>query len=161
MNALTFIIFGLIGYWIYWSVKHEGIFWIPRTASALGGFALWMYLIFQQGSQINNNFLQIVFIAGTGIFIGFISYLIVESCNEMIEKRVGKNPYKNPYVQLELEKKYYKELEETLTDEELKVGREFAESAEKKIREKIKKNGDISKNDLDDILNELKEGENK
>ena len=98
MNALTFIIFGLIGYWIYWSVKHEGIFWIPRTASALGGFALWMYLIFQQGSQINNNFLQIVFIAGTGIFIGFISYLIVESCNEMIEKRVGKNPYKNPYI---------------------------------------------------------------
>jgi len=62
---------------------------------------------------------------------------------------------------LELEKKYYKELEETLTDEELKVGREFAESAEKKIREKIKKNGDISKNDVDDILNELKEGENK
>ena len=161
MNALTFIIFGLIGYWIYWSVKHEGIFWIPRTASALGGFALWMYLIFQQGSQINNNFLQIVFIAGTGIFIGFISYLIVESCNEMIEKRVGKNPYKNPYVQLELEKKYYKELEETLTDEELKVGRKFAESAEKKIREKIKKNGDISKNDVDDILNELKERENK
>ena len=161
MSALTFIIFGLIGYWIYWSVKHEGIFWIPRTASALGGFALWMYLIFQQGSQINNNFLQIVFIAGTGIFIGFISYLIVESCNEIIEKRVGKNPYKNPYVQLELEKKYYKELEETLTDEELKVGREFAESAEKKIREKIKKNGDISKNDVDDILNELKEGENK
>ena len=139
MNALTFIIFGLIGYWIYWSVKHEGIFWIPRTASALGGFALWMYLIFQQGSQINNNFLQIVFIAGTGIFIGFISYLIVESCNEMIEKRVGKNPYKNPYVQLELEKKYYKELEETLTDEELKVGREFADSAEKKNKRENQK----------------------
>ena len=159
MNVLTFIVFGLISYWFYWSVKHEGIFWIPRKATALGGFALWMYLIFKVGNQINNNFLQIIFIAGTGIFIGFLSYLIVESCNEMIEKRVGKNPYKNPYVQLELEKKYYKELEENLTEEELKVGREFAESAEKRIREKVENTGDITKGDIDDILNELEKGE--
>ena len=161
MNALTFIVFGLISYWFYWSVKNEGIFWIPRTIAALGSFVLWMYLLFVIQPEINNNFLKILFAAGTGIIIFSIATNIALKCDKIIEKRVGKNPYKNPYVQKELEKKYYKELEENLTEEELKVGREFAESAEKKIREKVEKTGDIKKSDVDDILNKLEEGENK
>ena len=51
------------------------------------------------------------------MYVTFSKWIV--RLEEKIEERVGKNPYKNPYVQLELEKKYYKELEETLTDEEL------------------------------------------
>ena len=94
MDALTFIVFGFIAYWSYWSIKHEGVFWIPRTVAALGGLALWIFSIFYLASQINNSIVQVILIAVTGIAIFWISNSISIYCSKMIEKRVGKDPYK-------------------------------------------------------------------
>ena len=38
MKAITLIIFGLMGYWIYFSLKKEGILWIPKIILCIGGF---------------------------------------------------------------------------------------------------------------------------
>ena len=57
MNALTFIIFGLIAYWVYYSVKHEGIFWIPRTATVLGSFVFYIWMTFKIISQVKPSWL--------------------------------------------------------------------------------------------------------
>ena len=43
MNAITFIIFGFIAYWIYFSIKNEGIFWIPKMILGIGSFALFIW----------------------------------------------------------------------------------------------------------------------
>ena len=94
MNALTFIVFGFIAYWSYWSIKHEGVFWIPKAVAALGGIALWIFSIFYIASQINNSIVQVIFMAVTGIAIGWISNSIQIYCSKTIEKRVGKDPYK-------------------------------------------------------------------
>jgi len=94
MDALTFIVFGFIALWSYWSIKHEGVFWIPRTVAALGGLALWIFSIFYLASQINNSIVQVILIAVTGIAIFWISNSISIYCSKMIDKRVGKDPYK-------------------------------------------------------------------
>ena len=52
MSALTSIIFGLVGFWVYYSVKHEGVFWIPRTTTAIGGFFLFVWMTFIIASQV-------------------------------------------------------------------------------------------------------------
>ncbi len=38
MSAIAFIIFGLFAWWVYYSVKHEGVYWIPKFFLALGVF---------------------------------------------------------------------------------------------------------------------------
>tara|TARA_B100001093_G_scaffold510631_1_gene576873 strand:+ start:570 stop:941 length:372 start_codon:yes stop_codon:yes gene_type:complete len=94
MDALTFIVFGFIALWAYWSIKHEGIFWIPRTVSALGGIALWIYITFVHFNKIENGFLQLICIGGSMAVITIVSSKLVMYFDSLVEKRVGKDPYK-------------------------------------------------------------------
>ena len=94
MDALTFIVFGFIALWAYWSIKHEGIFWIPRTVSALGGFFFWLYLCIRYGGEIENGWLQFLFTSGTMAATYFVSGSLAGYFGSLVEKRVGKNPYK-------------------------------------------------------------------
>ena len=136
MNAITFIIFGVISYWVYWSIKHEGIFWVPRTASSLGGFVIWIYLILKVSNQIDNNFLLIIFTAVSGVSIIGGGVFLSQKFDEIIEKRVGKTPYATKKTE------YFGVTEDDLTEEELQKGREITEELEQRIRAKVKKEMD-------------------
>ena len=94
MNALTFIVFGFIAYWVYFSVKHEGIFWILKTVSALGSFLLWILLSMRYVDRIENNLVSILIIAGLGFLVMGAGVALVGIFDRLIEKRVGKDPYK-------------------------------------------------------------------
>ena len=94
MDALTFIVFGFIALWAYWSIKHEGIFWIPKTVSALGSFLLWILLSMRYVDRIENNLVSILIIAGLGFLVMGAGVALVGIFDRLIEKRVGKDPYK-------------------------------------------------------------------
>ena len=94
MDALTFIVFGFIALWAYWSIKHEGIFWIPRTVSALGSLFLWVLLSMRYADGIENNLVSILIIAGVGFLVMGVGLTLVGIFDRLIEKRVGKDPYK-------------------------------------------------------------------
>ena len=94
MDALTFIVFGFIALWAYWSIKHEGIFWIPKTVSALGSFLLWILLSMRYLDRIENNLVSILIIAGLGFLVMGAGVALVGIFDRLIEKRVGKDPYK-------------------------------------------------------------------
>ena len=127
MEFYYFIIFGLGGLWVYYSIKNEGILWIPRAIVNLGGFALWFYLVFSQYGKIDNKFFQIVASAGTIIVFVLIALPINEMLDEETVKRLGKEPY-SP-----------KKPEDDFTEEELQVGREIAEELEQRIRANVEK----------------------
>ena len=94
MSAITFIVFGFIGYWAYWSIKHEGIFWIPKTVSALGSLFIWFFLSMRYANGIENNLVSILIIAGVGFLVMGVGVALVGIFGRLIEKRVGKDPYK-------------------------------------------------------------------
>ena len=98
MNAITFIVLGLIGYWIYFSIKNEGIFWIPKAVLGLGSFGLWITLIFKVCNLLLKTpyyFLGGIIAAILGATIIFpISYRLLDAIEKKIEKRMGKKPYK-------------------------------------------------------------------
>ncbi len=127
MEFYYFIIFGLGGLWVYYSIKNEGILWIPRAIVNLGGFALWFYLVFSQYGKIDNKFFQIVASAGTIIVFVLIALPINEILDKETVKRLGKEPY-SP-----------KKPEDDFTEEELQVGREIAEELEQRIRANVEK----------------------
>ena len=127
MEFYYFIIFGLGGLWVYYSIKNEGILWIPRVIVNLGGFALWFYLAFSQYGKIDNKFFQIVANAGTIIVFVLIALPINEMLDEETVKRLGKEPYSS------------KKPEDDFTEEELQVGRDIAEELEQRIRANVEK----------------------
>ena len=127
MEFYYFIIFGLGGLWVYYSIKNEGILWIPRAIVNLGGFALWFYLVFSQYGKIDNKFFQIVASAGTIIVFVLIALPINEILDKETVKRLGKEPY-SP-----------KKPEDDFTEEELQVGREISEELEQRIRANVEK----------------------
>ena len=127
MEFYYFIIFGLGGLWVYYSIKNEGILWIPRVIVNLGGFALWFYLVFSQYGKIDNKFFQIVASAGTIIVFVLIALPINEMLDEETVKRLGKEPYSS------------KKPEDDFTEEELQVGRDIAEELEQRIRANVEK----------------------
>ena len=127
MEFYYFIIFGLGGLWVYYSIKNEGILWIPRVIVNLGGFALWFYLVFSQYGKIDNKFFQIVASAGTIIVFVLIALPINEILDEETVKRLGKEPYSS------------KKPEDDFTEKELQVGREIAEELEQRIRANVEK----------------------
>ena len=127
MEFYYFIIFGLGGLWVFYSIKNEGILWIPRVIVNLGGFALWFYLAFSQYGKIDNKFFQIVANAGTIIVFVLIALPINEMLDEETVKRLGKEPYSS------------KKPEDDFTEEELQVGREIAEELEQRIRANVEK----------------------
>ena len=110
-----------------YSIKNEGILWIPRVIVNLGGFALWFYLVFSQYGKIDNKFFQIVASTGTIIVFVLIALPINEMLDEETVKRLGKEPYSS------------KKPEDDFTEEELQVGREIAEELEQRIRAKVEK----------------------
>ena len=127
MEFYLFIIFGLGGFWVYYSIKNEGILWIPRVIVNIGGFILWFYLAFTQYGKIDNKFLQIMAMAGTMIAIVLVALPVNDWIDEETPKRLGKEPYST------------KKPEDDFTEEELRVGREIAEKLEQKIRADVEK----------------------
>ena len=95
MNALTFIIFGLIAYWVYYSVKHEGIFWIPRTATVLGSFVFYIWMTFKIVSQVKPSWLAFFVAMSSFGVLSVITQRIVMWFEKEVEKRMGKNRYTN------------------------------------------------------------------
>ena len=127
MEFWYLIIFGLGGFWVYWSIKNEGILWIPRVIVNIGGFTLWGYLTFTQYGKIDNKFIQLIAIAGTMIVFVLVALPINEILDKETVKRLGKEPY-TP-----------KKPEDDFTEEELQVGREIAEKLEQRIRDNVEK----------------------
>ena len=93
MEFYYLIIFGLGGLWVYWSIKNEGILWIPRVIVNIGGFILWLYLTFTQYGKIDNKFFQIIAIAGTMIVFSLVILPINKILDKETVKRLGKEPY--------------------------------------------------------------------
>ena len=94
MSILNLIIFALVGYWVYYSVKHEGIFWIPRTATVLGSFVFYIWMTFKIVSQVKPSWLALFVGMSSFAVLSIIVYRIVIWCENEIEKRVGVDPYK-------------------------------------------------------------------
>ena len=93
MNALAFVVFGLIGYWVYYSVKHEGIYWIPRTAAAIGGFLFYIWMIIKIFNQVQPTWVAIFLVICASIVLTKIAEKIVFWADNKIKKKVGKDPY--------------------------------------------------------------------
>ena len=96
--AISLIVFGLIGYWVYWSIKHEGIYWIPKASLAIGGFILFLGGALKLIPLIPKNlFANGIFVV---IYVG-VTYLIqmklllpvFEAIENKIKERIGKDPY--------------------------------------------------------------------
>ena len=94
MDAFTLVIFGIVGYWVYYSVKHEGVIWIIRTATILGSFVFYIWMTFKIVTQVQPAWLG--FFVGMSSFavLSIIFYRIVMCCEDEIEKRVGSDPHK-------------------------------------------------------------------
>ena len=93
MSAITLIVFGLIGFWVYWSVKHEGIFWIPKAATAIGGFFLYIWMVFEIASQVKPAWFAFFVMISSGGVLMIISTKFVMWCQEKVDERVGMDPY--------------------------------------------------------------------
>ena len=163
LRIVYFICFCSAGYWVYYSVKHEGIFWLVRTLILLASLAIAIGIPFAVNSKFSINvFHSLLGIIVYGIFLLLLYILNKRTwriCTKRIEKSYGKNPYNNPYLAIKLKEEYFKELEESLTEEELQKGKEITESALRKIREKEEKDGGYTENDVVDILKQsLDEG---
>ena len=94
MDALTFIVFGFIAYWSYWSIKHEGVFWIPTTATLLGGFFLFIWMTFKIASQVKPAWFVFFVIMSSGGIMVVIANKFVLWCDKKVEERVGLDLYK-------------------------------------------------------------------
>ena len=109
MNAITFIVFGFIAYWIYFSIKNEGIFWIPKTILCIGGFALFIWggaflypILWEPFLKSTSALGQLVKTAIFGLTYSIIFcsiafktiYKLVDKIEEKIEERMGEKLYK-------------------------------------------------------------------
>ena len=94
MSALTLIIFALVGYWVYYSVKHEGIFWIPRTATVLGSCVFFIWMTFKIQTQVNPAWFAFFVNMSSFAILILIIIKIVNFFQNKIEERVGVDPYK-------------------------------------------------------------------
>ena len=113
MSILNLIIFGLVGFWFYYSVKHEGIYWIPRTAAALGGGLFYFWMVFQIVSQVQPLWFAIFLVICGFVVFTKICEKIVFWADDKIEKRVGKDPY-NKKDKLTPQQQQMKDLREEL-----------------------------------------------
>ncbi len=109
MNIFTFIILGFIGYWVYFSIKNEGIFWIPKMLLCFGGFAIFIWgvtslypILWEPFLKSTSAFGQLLKTAIFGLTYSIIFYSIafktlykwLDKIDEKIEERMGKKPYK-------------------------------------------------------------------
>ena len=94
---ISFLVFGLIGYWVYWSIKHEGIYWIPKISLSIGGFILFMGGLFKLYPLIPKNLFAygiflVSYVAVTSL-VAFGLIPVIEAIENKIEERMGKKPY--------------------------------------------------------------------
>ena len=102
MSAITLIVFGLIGFWVYWSVKHEGIFWIPKAIVAIGGFSLWITQMFKYLQKFQGNWpLQLIAIIFVSVILLTTSNFLLDKIQKKIDERVGNDPYKTKKLSFE------------------------------------------------------------
>ena len=92
MGIAYFIGFCCVGYWIYFNIKKEGILWIPRALTNIGGFVLWGYLSLIIYPKIGIGWLQ--FLATVGTMIGLV--FIVTPINDKLDELTGEKYMKNP-----------------------------------------------------------------
>ena len=90
MEIYYLIIFGLGGLWVFFSIKNEGILWIPRAIVNIGSLVLFVYLTSEYYSKIENNILFVLAFAATLIPLVLIALLVNTILDEAIEKRFRK-----------------------------------------------------------------------
>ena len=108
MTIFAFIIFGFIGYWVYFSIKNEGIFWIPKAVIAIGSFALFIWgitflypILWEPFLKSTSALGQLLKTAIVGLTYSMIYFSIafktvykwLDKIEEKIEERMGKKPY--------------------------------------------------------------------
>ena len=84
MGIAYFIGFCCIAYCIYFSIKKEGLLWIPRIIVGLGSFVLWIYSTFTIYSKFGVGLLQVL--ASVGIMIGLS--LVALRINDKLDEKV-------------------------------------------------------------------------
>jgi len=94
MDAFTLVICGIVGFWVYYSVKHEGVIWIIRTATVLGSFVFFIWMTFKINTQVNPAWFGFFVTMSSGAVLMIIVWRIVMWCENEIERRVGSEPYK-------------------------------------------------------------------
>ena len=77
MSAITLIVFGLIGFWVYYSVKHEGIYWIPRTGAGIGGFLFCLWMMFKIFREVQPTLFAVFLVICVSIVLTKIGHKIV------------------------------------------------------------------------------------
>ena len=92
MGIAYFIGFCCVGYWIYFSIKKEGLLWIPRVVINIGSFVLWGYLSLVIYPKIGIGWLQAL--ATIGTIIGLV--LIALPINDKLDELTGEKYLKNP-----------------------------------------------------------------
>ena len=92
MGIAYFIGFCCVGYWIYFSIKKEGLLWIPRVVVSFGGFILWFYLNFLIYTKFGVGFLQVLATVGIMIALSWISYIVNFKIDEIQGVSYEKNP---------------------------------------------------------------------
>ena len=96
--AISIIVYGLIGYWIYWSIKHEGIYWIPKMSLAIGSFIAYVAGIGATIPDLPDNLLiRIFFVLGYSAFWMAFTFgvllKLMKVLDDKIKERMGKDPY--------------------------------------------------------------------
>ncbi len=92
MGLAWFIGFCCVGYWIYFSIKKEGILWIPRFVVCFGSFGLWFYLALAIYPKIGIGWLQFLATIGTIIVLVLIDLPINDKLDELTGEKYLKNP---------------------------------------------------------------------
>ena len=94
MDVFTLVICGIVGFWVYYSVKHEGVIWLIRTATVLGSFVFFIWMVFKIATQVNPAWFGFFVTMSSGAVLMIIVWRIVMWCENEIERRVGSDPYK-------------------------------------------------------------------
>ena len=93
MEIAYFIGFCCVGYWIYFSIKKEGLLWIPRIIVNLGSFVFWGYLSLVIYPKIGIGWLQALATIGTIIGLVLVALQINDKLDELTGEKFMKNPY--------------------------------------------------------------------
>ena len=109
MSAIALIIFGLVGWYVYYCVKNEGGYWIPKillNTGAFVGFFWCIRFIFPYvyepfikstsvlGQLVKTGIFSIIYMIIYSVFISSPVYKLLIILEEKIKERVGSDPYK-------------------------------------------------------------------
>ena len=107
MNIISFLIGGFIAYWLYWSIKRKGFYWLVKVLLLVGSFFLLFISLVSYQHELN---LLLRFFYGNKVVVKaicFVWYLIfahsiqkhiispiIFVLDKKIEKRIGIDPYR-------------------------------------------------------------------